>query len=105
MLDTLFEHTDGLRRDDFALVASQEVPLGGERGPAGYQKALAAMGLNPADAIAVEDSPANQACALAAELQCYLFPGEYACVGHDVLVTRDIRQTVENAHGLWASAT
>ena len=52
--------------------------------------------------VAIADSSLNQASALMAGIQCYLYPGEYAAVERDILLTRDLTRTVEMAHRLWA---
>ena len=52
--------------------------------------------------VAVEDTTLNQSSALMAGIQCYLYPGEYSSVDRDILLTRDLRRTVEVAHQSWA---
>lgn len=52
--------------------------------------------------VAIADSSLNQASALMAGIQCYLYPGEYAAIEQDILLTRDLTRTVEMAHRLWA---
>ncbi|MEM1186882.1 MAG: HAD family hydrolase [Pseudomonadota bacterium] len=100
-IDTLFRHTEGLDRDAFDLICTGDDVAGGRPGRTVYDLALDALRLKPETVVAIEDSPVNQAAALAADLQCYLFPGEYAHVDHDILVTRDITTTVARVHELW----
>jgi beta-phosphoglucomutase-like phosphatase (HAD superfamily) len=66
-----------------------------------YRHALCTLGLQAAEVIAVEDRPVNQSAALRADLQCYLYPGEYAAVEHNLLVTRDVAGTLERAIALF----
>ncbi len=40
---------------------------------------------------------------LAADLQCYLYPGEYAPVENNVLVTRDLPAKLAQVHDLWSA--
>ena len=55
--------------------------------------------------VAVEDSSLNQSSALIADIQCYLFPGEYTSVEHDILLTRNLMTTVDMAHRSWMCGT
>lgn len=102
MLDIIVRHTAGLDHSVFELVCSKDDVTAEKPDPSVYLHALASMDLTAADVIAVEDTPANQVAALAAELQCYLYPGEYALADNSVLLTRNLPDTVRRAHELWA---
>ncbi|MEM6606701.1 MAG: HAD family hydrolase [Pseudomonadota bacterium] len=102
MLDSLFRYTRGLDRQNFALICSKDDVEAEKPDPAVYRYALNQLGVSSGDAIAVEDTPVNQGAALAADLQCYLYPGDYAFVERNILVTRDLEATVKHAHGLWS---
>lgn len=103
LVETLLRRTEGLTADTFETVLTRTDAAGDKPDPSIYRSALAALDLKPRDVIALEDSQAAQAAALAADIQCYLYPSEYAHVDHDVLVTRDLPGTVERVHRLWAS--
>ena len=105
MLDTLFRYTDGLEQSAFELILTRQDCAAEKPDPQVYRHALDTLRLRADSVVAVEDNPVHQAAALAADLQCYLFPGEYSRVDHDVLITRDLTQTVRRIHGLWAADT
>ena len=46
--------------------------------------ALNRLNIEPSQAIAVEDTEANQSAAMQAELLCYLFAGEYAATQYNI---------------------
>lgn len=101
MIETLLQHTPALSGSCFELITTK-ADVGQEKpDPAIYDHALGVMDLAAEDVIAIEDTPVNQAAALSADLHCYLFPGEYAAVQNNILVTRDLRATIEHAHTLW----
>lgn len=102
-IDTLIACTHGLDRDDFELLFTRLDTPADKPDPAIYNLALDTLRLDASDVIAIEDSPINQAAALAADLQCYLYPGEYAAADHHVLVTRQLPETVDWAHTLWSA--
>lgn len=64
----------GLRRHFAELVTSEQVPRV-KPDPALYLRALAILGVAPAEALAVEDSPHGVAAARAANLRCIAVPG------------------------------
>mgnify|MGYP001794570996 CR=1 FL=1 len=105
MLTTLCRHTAGLELSDFELVCTKEDIQKEKPDPEVYLSALARMNLSAADVVAIEDTPANQASALAADLQCYLFPGEYAAIDHNLLTCRDVRSTIESAFTRWRTGS
>ena len=49
-----------------------------------YEFALAKLGVEAADCIAIEDSEPNQEAALKADVFCYLYAGEYATTRHNL---------------------
>ncbi|MEQ8263838.1 HAD family hydrolase [Pseudohaliea sp.] len=97
MVGALLTHTVGLDVEAFDLITTAEDVSTLKPDPGVYYHALSTLGLEAADVIAVEDRPVNQSAALQADLQCYLYPGEYAAVEHNLLVTRDVPGTLERA--------
>ena len=101
MVSALLTHTMGLDVEAFDLITTAEDVPALKPDPAAYYHALRILDLEAAEVIAVEDRPVNQSAALQADLQCYLYPGEYAAVEHNLLVTRDVPETLERAFALF----
>jgi len=101
LVQALLTHTVGLEAGFFDLITTEEDVAARKPDPASYHYALCALGLEARDVVAIEDRPVNQSAALQAELQCYLYPGEYAAVEHNLLVTRDVPDTLERAIALF----
>ncbi len=73
----IFDALDGaLSSDDFDYVGADTHVSNGKPAPDIYQHALHTLGLAPAEAIAIEDSPTSAAAAIAAGLETYATPGE-----------------------------
>ncbi|HEY7595968.1 MAG TPA: HAD-IA family hydrolase [Actinophytocola sp.] len=70
-IDEQLENT-GLDRDLFAAIVSEA----GKPSPDGYLKAIDALGVRAADALAFEDSPVGVAAAKAAGVRCVAVPNE-----------------------------
>ncbi|MEO0435427.1 MAG: HAD-IA family hydrolase [Pseudomonadota bacterium] len=105
MLETLSRYTAGLNIADFELVCTKDDVEKEKPDPEVYRHALARMKLSTADVVTIEDTPANQAAALAADLQCYLFPGEYAAIDHNLLTCRDVRGAIDSAYTRWRTGS
>lgn len=103
MLDTLVRHTEGLAYENFDLICSKQDAPAEKPDPSIYGYALQRLGVDAENAVAVEDTPVNQTAALAADLQCYLFPGEYALAENNVLVTRNLPSKLAQVHDLWSA--
>lgn len=101
VVSALLTHTVGLDAEAFDLITTAEGVPALKPDPAAYYHALSTLGLEAAEVIAVEDRPVNQSAALQADLQCYLYPGEYAAVEHNLLVTRDVPGTLDRAIALF----
>ncbi len=86
----------GLRESVQAIVAMEDVPRGKPE-PDGYLRALELLGLQPEQAVAIEDSPPGVAAAKAAGLRCAaltrVFPAE-RLVGADLLAARVDRELI-----------
>ena len=54
--------------------------------PEVYKYALKELGISANDAVAIEDTTVNQSCAVQSGIECHLFPGEYATIGHKDMV-------------------
>lgn len=105
MVDALLAHTSGLDAGDFDLITTEEDAKSLKPSPEIFYRALATMGLDGSTVIAFEDRPVNQTAALEAGLQCYLYPGEYAPLDSNVLVTRDPVATLEHTQALWTDSS
>ena len=104
MVEALLAHTSGLDAADFDLITTEDDATSLKPSPEIFYRALASMGLDAGAVIAFEDRPVNQTAALEAGLQCYLYPGEYAPLDSNVLVTRDPLATLERTQALWADS-
>ena len=51
--------------------------------PEVYKYALKQLAVSASEAVAVEDTKANQSAANLCDIDCYLFPGEYATVNYE----------------------
>jgi len=105
MVEALLTHTVGLDVSTFDMITTEEDVAALKPDPEVYHHVLRRLAVAPTDVVAFEDRPVNQAAALHADLQCYLYPGEYAPAEHNVLVTRDIPGTLARAHALWADGS
>lgn len=101
LVEALLTHTVGLKVAAFDLITTEDDVPAWKPDPAAYHLALGTLGLDARDVVAIEDRPVNQSAALQAELQCYLYPGEYAAVEHNLLVTRDVPGTLQRAIALF----
>jgi FMN phosphatase YigB (HAD superfamily) len=98
----ILEATTGLSDNTFDKVFTLE-DLPARKPDAGvYPFVIDKFDCSAGSVVAVEDTPLNQSSALMAGIQCYLYPGEYSSVDRDILLTRDLRRTVEVAHQSWA---
>ena len=55
-----------------------------------YNLALTKLKIEAKQAIAIEDTEANQSAAMQAELICYLFAGEYASTQYNINIINSI---------------
>jgi HAD superfamily hydrolase (TIGR01509 family) len=101
LVRALLTHTVGLDADAFDLITTEDDVPAWKPDPAVYHHALGTLGLDARDVVAIEDRPVNQSAALQADLQCYLYPGEYAAVEHNLLLTHDVPGTLERAIALF----
>jgi HAD superfamily hydrolase (TIGR01509 family) len=73
---------DGVRSElnfnTFDLITNVEDVKHAKPSPDVYKFALKKLKIDPAKALAIEDTPVNHGCAVNAGLKCILFPGEYA---------------------------
>ena len=102
MVEALLAHTAGLDASAFDLITTEDNAAALKPSPEVYHFALQRLGLGPQDVVALEDRIVNQTSALQADIHCYLFPGEYAALEQNVLVTWDAHETLVRAHSLWA---
>lgn len=73
-ISALVQGVDGLSADDFDLVVDSSVVSQGKPDPAAYSHALATLGVDAADAVAVEDNVGGVQSAVAAGVSCLAFP-------------------------------
>ena len=64
-----------------------------------YRHALSRLGITADDAIAVEDSEANQGAAINAGLDCYLFAGDYAVTQHNTNAVSTLASITDHLSG------
>ncbi|WP_439100359.1 HAD family hydrolase [Congregibacter sp.] len=98
----LASQVEGIELSSFDFVCHRNDVSKEKPDPAIYRYALQQLGEQPQEVIAIEDTARAQASALEADLQCYLYAGEYALLENNVLATRDIYSTVKRAHSLWS---
>ena len=67
---------------DFDLITSNQKVTLDKPNPEVYKYALKELGISANDAVAIEDTTVNQSCAVQSGIECHLFPGEYATIGH-----------------------
>ena len=67
---------------DFDLITSNQKVTFDKPNPEVYKYALKELGISANDAVAIEDTTVNQSCAVQSGIECHLFPGEYATIGH-----------------------
>ena len=60
-----------------------------------YSVALNKFGVEPHDAIAIEDTEVNQEAALQEQILCYLFAGEYAVTQHNLNAINSLNVAVK----------
>jgi HAD superfamily hydrolase (TIGR01509 family) len=101
MVEALLAHTAGLEAGVFDLITTEDDVAALKPSPEVYDFALQRLGVAAHDVVGLEDRIVNQASALQADIQCYLFPGEYAALEQNVLVTWDAHETLVRAHSLW----
>ena len=68
--------------EDFDLITSNQKVTFDKPNPEVYKYALKELGISANDAVAIEDTTVNQSCAVQSGIECHLFPGEYATIGH-----------------------
>ena len=68
--------------EDFDLITSNQKVTFDKPNPEVYKYALKELGISANDAVAIEDTTVNQSCAVESGIECHLFPGEYATIGH-----------------------
>lgn len=73
-VEALAEGVDDLRAEDFDLVVDSSVVSQVKPDPAAYHHALSALGVDAADAVAVEDNVGGVRSAVAAGVSCLAFP-------------------------------
>jgi beta-phosphoglucomutase len=86
----------GLRDAVSVIVSMEDVPRGKPE-PDGYLRALELLGLQPGEAVAIEDSPAGVAAARAAGLRCAALTRTFAAerlAGADLLAARVDRELI-----------
>ena len=71
---------------DFDLITSNQKVTFDKPNPEVYKYALKELGISANDAVAIEDTTVNQSCAVESGIECHLFPGEYATIGHKDMV-------------------
>ena len=71
---------------DFDLITSNQKVTFDKPNPEVYKYALKELGISANDAVAIEDTTVNQSCAVQSGIECHLFPGEYATIGHKDMV-------------------
>ena len=101
-IDALFFALDvQLKRDDFNFIGNNSMVPNPKPSPDIYQKVLSALQLAAQDCIAIEDTATSMKSALAANLRCIAFPGDFA-LSNDfsgaVLITNDL--SPENLSGV-----
>ena len=69
---------DQIKRSDFSFVGNDTMVAKAKPNPDIYQKALSDLGLEAHDCMAIEDTAASMASALAAGIACIGFPGAFA---------------------------
>ena len=74
---------------NFVVITSKEDVVREKPDGACYELALSRLGIVSRDALAVEDTVASQAAAVAACICCLLYTGWYAIAGDAPLPTRD----------------
>ena len=72
--------------EDFDLITSNQKVTFDKPNPEVYKYALKELGISANDAVAIEDTTVNQSCAVESGIECHLFPGEYATIGHKDMV-------------------
>ena len=99
------EATNDLSGDVFDRIFTTEQLPARKPDPRVYPFVVGQFGFSTASVVAVEDSSLNQSSALIADIQCYLFPGEYSSGEHDILLPRNLMTTVDMAHRSWMCGT
>ena len=69
---------DQIKRSDFSFVGNDTMVTNAKPNPDIYQKALSDLNLEARDCMAIEDTVASMASALAAGIACIGFPGAFA---------------------------
>lgn len=82
--NALKDHIDFSR---FAVITNKADVTAEKPAPEVYSHALHLLSANGQSCLAIEDTEANQHAALKAGLRCLLYPGDYAVVSEDAVVT------------------
>ncbi len=70
--------SDNIVRSDFNFISNGSMITKPKPSPDIYQKALTMLCLDPQECIAIEDTAISMKAALAANIRCIAFPGEFA---------------------------
>ena len=82
--------------EDFDLITSNQLVKQGKPNVEIYEYALSKLKISANEAIAIEDTKANQSSANRCGIDCYLFPGEYATINcEDMLGKKFITEKLE----------
>ena len=82
--------------EDFDLITSNQLVKQGKPNVEIYEYALSKLKISANEAIAIEDTKANQSSANLCGIDCYLFPGEYATINcEDMLGKNFITEKLE----------
>ena len=82
--------------EDFDLITSNQLVKQAKPNTEAYEYALNKLKISANEAIAIEDTKANQSSANLCGIDCYLFPGEYATINYeDMLAKKFIIEKLE----------
>ena len=101
-IQLILEATNGLNAGTFDRIFTAENLPARKPDLSVYPFVIEQFNCPTKNVVAIEDNALNQASALMAGIQCYMFPGEYSAEERDILLTRDLMRTVKMAHRLWA---
>ena len=83
----------------FDLITSKDDAINEKPDPEIFKFALNSLDVDASQAIAVEDTEANQSAAMQADILCYLFAGEYAATQYNI----NAINSVENISSIFYS--
>ena len=83
----------------FDLITSKDDAINEKPDPEIFKFALNSLDIDASQAIAVEDTEANQSAAMQADILCYLFAGEYAATQYNI----NAINSVENISSIFYS--